>query len=105
MSVSRAFRRKHGTKETQELSSEIMIWRLVVAAHREKLFPGEKCSREQHLFVGSLVQDWTVEQYASAARAIIDDLRQRGIPLDGLDDGEVDRACSSGLLTRMFKKP
>src|ERR1700739_3260508 len=31
MSVSRAFRRKHGTKETQELSSEIMIWRLVVA--------------------------------------------------------------------------
>ena len=35
--------------------------------------------------LAALVQDWDDEQYATAVWAVIDDLRRRGIRVEGLD--------------------
>ena len=46
---------------------------------------GGQGRREQVLLVDALVQDWDDEQYATAVWAVIDDLRRRGIRVEGLD--------------------
>ena len=68
-----------------ELADDLMIHSRIVSAQCEKLFPGQKWLREQVLFVDALVQDWDDDQYATAVWAVIDDLRRRGIRVEGLD--------------------